>query len=210
MYCEVWCCCAIRVILVALSFSYSAFWALALPLPFISIKTVRCGFRERKPDVKFVGIMQYDGDLKLPANYLVPPPVISQVSGEHLVASGIRTFACSETQKFGHVTFFWNGNRSGYFDSKLETFIEVLAFLSTSFHLCLSVCRSMVLSPHLLLQLLCLSAHCLIEQNMHRGSFRPAFLDVGHATSFAHCTKSCSAFQVVICCSRYFGASYAA
>ena len=81
--------------------------------------------RKRKPDVKFVGIMQYDGDLHLPANYLVPPPVISQVSGEYLCASGIRTFACSETQKFGHVTFFWNGNRSGYFDSNLETFVEV-------------------------------------------------------------------------------------
>ena len=80
---------------------------------------------KRKPDVKFVGIMQYDGDLKLPANFLVPPPVISEVSGQYLCASGIRTFACSETQKFGHVTFFWNGNRSGYFDDKLETFIEV-------------------------------------------------------------------------------------
>jgi hypothetical protein len=32
---------------------------------------------------------------------------------------------CSETQKFGHVTFFWNGNRSGYFDEKLETYVEV-------------------------------------------------------------------------------------
>jgi 2,3-bisphosphoglycerate-independent phosphoglycerate mutase len=29
--------------------------------------------------------------------------------------------ACSETQKFGHVTYFWNGNRSGKFDDKLET-----------------------------------------------------------------------------------------
>jgi 2,3-bisphosphoglycerate-independent phosphoglycerate mutase len=37
----------------------------------------------------------------------------------------VRTFACSETQKFGHVTFFWNGNRSGFFDEDLETFVEV-------------------------------------------------------------------------------------
>lgn len=35
------------------------------------------------------------------------------------------TFACSETQKFGHVTFFWNGNRSGFFDAKLETYVEI-------------------------------------------------------------------------------------
>lgn len=76
-------------------------------------------------DLKFVGMMQYDGDLLLPANYLVPPPEIHKTSGEYLVHNGISTFACSETQKFGHVTFFWNGNRSGYFDSKLETYLEV-------------------------------------------------------------------------------------
>jgi bisphosphoglycerate-independent phosphoglycerate mutase (AlkP superfamily) len=49
----------------------------------------------------------------------------TQVSGEYLAKNGIATFACSETQKFGHVTFFWNGNRSGYFDAKLETYLEV-------------------------------------------------------------------------------------
>jgi len=82
--------------------------------------------RERWPrGLKFVGMMQYDGDLKLPANYLVPPPEISKVSGEYLAKNGISTFACSETQKFGHVTFFWNGNRSGYFDGNLETYLEI-------------------------------------------------------------------------------------
>ena len=52
-----------------------------------------------------------------------------QVSGEYLAKNGISTFACSETQKFGHVTFFWNGNRSGYFDAKLETYLEVGRFV---------------------------------------------------------------------------------
>ena len=81
--------------------------------------------RTRWPKTRFVGMMQYDGDLKLPARYLVPPPAITRVSGELLAASGISTFACSETQKFGHVTFFWNGNRSGYFDESLETYVEI-------------------------------------------------------------------------------------
>jgi len=82
--------------------------------------------RERLPkDLRFVGMMQYDGDLKLPTNYLVSPPLISRVSGQYLVKNGVRTFACSETQKFGHVTFFWNGNRSGYFDENLETYVEI-------------------------------------------------------------------------------------
>lgn len=82
--------------------------------------------RVRYPkDLKFVGMMQYDGDLLLPKTFLVPPPEIKGVSGEYLTKNGISTFACSETQKFGHVTFFWNGNRSGYFDSALETYLEV-------------------------------------------------------------------------------------
>lgn len=81
--------------------------------------------RVRFPKVKFVGLMQYDGDLKLPANYLVPPPLIERTSGEWLAKNGLKTFACSETQKFGHVTFFWNGNRSGYFNEELETYVEI-------------------------------------------------------------------------------------
>jgi len=78
--------------------------------------------RKRFPKTKFVGMMQYDGDLGLPANYLVDAPSITKVSGEFLCKNGVRTYACSETQKFGHVTFFWNGNRSGYLDENLETY----------------------------------------------------------------------------------------
>ncbi|KAK9811625.1 hypothetical protein WJX72_007216 [[Myrmecia] bisecta] len=81
--------------------------------------------RKRFPKTRFVGMMQYDGDLKLPARFLVPPPAIHGTSGEYLAKNGITTFACSETQKFGHVTFFWNGNRSGFFDEKLETYVEI-------------------------------------------------------------------------------------
>ena len=76
-------------------------------------------------NLRFVGLMQYDGDLKLPTHFLVPPPAICRTSGEYLARNGLRTFACSETQKFGHVTFFWNGNRSGYFDEALETYVEI-------------------------------------------------------------------------------------
>ncbi|KDD73823.1 metalloenzyme superfamily protein, partial [Helicosporidium sp. ATCC 50920] len=81
--------------------------------------------RERWPATRFAGLMQYDGDLKLPANYLVAPPAITGVSGEIMARHGLSTFACSETQKYGHVTFFWNGNRSGYFDESLETYVEI-------------------------------------------------------------------------------------
>lgn len=79
--------------------------------------------RQRTPKVSFAGMLQYDGDLKLPARFLVAPPAIKNTSGEWFSKMGITQFACSETQKFGHVTYFWNGNRSGKFDG--ETYLEV-------------------------------------------------------------------------------------
>ena len=81
--------------------------------------------RGQRPDVAFCGMMEYDGDLKLPKDYLVQPPTIDRTLGEYLVHAGITTFACSETQKFGHVTYFWNGNRTGVFDEALETYVEI-------------------------------------------------------------------------------------
>ncbi|XP_076906442.1 2,3-bisphosphoglycerate-independent phosphoglycerate mutase [Bidens hawaiensis] len=81
--------------------------------------------RVRFPKIRYAGMLQYDGELKLPAHYLVSPPLIERTSGEYLVHNGVRTFACSETVKFGHVTFFWNGNRSGYFNSELEEYVEI-------------------------------------------------------------------------------------
>jgi 2,3-bisphosphoglycerate-independent phosphoglycerate mutase len=81
--------------------------------------------RQRRPDVVYAGLMEYDGDLHVPKVFLVPPPAIERTSGEYLAATGLRTFACSETQKYGHVTYFWNGNRSGAFDDDKETYLEV-------------------------------------------------------------------------------------
>ncbi len=77
------------------------------------------------PDISFAGMLQYDGDALVPKRYLVAPPAIDRVMGQFLCAEGIRSFAISETQKYGHVTYFWNGNRSGYIDESLETYIEI-------------------------------------------------------------------------------------
>ena len=75
--------------------------------------------------VKFAGMLQYDGDLNIPENYLVQPPVIQNTLTEVLVEAGISQFACSETQKYGHVTYFWNGNRSGKVSPQLEEYLEI-------------------------------------------------------------------------------------
>ena len=81
--------------------------------------------RQRYPDVFYAGMMEYDGDAKIPQNYLVEPPTIKGTIGEYLCAAGITSFAISETQKFGHVTYFWNGNKSGYIDENLEKYVEI-------------------------------------------------------------------------------------
>ena len=75
--------------------------------------------------VKFAGMLQYDGDLNIPEHYLVQPPVIKNTLTEVLCAAGIHEYALSETQKYGHVTYFWNGNRSGKVDPALEDYEEV-------------------------------------------------------------------------------------
>lgn len=83
--------------------------------------------RVRTPDVFYAGMMQYDGDAMVPKNFLVQPPAIDKTLGEYLCASKVNSYAISETQKFGHVTYFWNGNKSGYIDEELETYEEILS-----------------------------------------------------------------------------------
>ncbi|KAK1265468.1 hypothetical protein QJS04_geneDACA016946 [Acorus gramineus] len=90
--------------------------------------------RVRIPKIHYAGMLQYDGELKLPSHYLVSPPEIERTSGEYLVHNGVRTFACSETVKFGHVTFFWNGNRSGCFNSEMEEYVEIPSDVGITFN----------------------------------------------------------------------------
>jgi 2,3-bisphosphoglycerate-independent phosphoglycerate mutase len=79
--------------------------------------------RGPKPDVIYAGMMQYDGDLGVPEKYLVTPPAIDRTMSEYLSNAGVKQFAISETQKYGHVTYFFNGNNSGKFAT--ETWKEI-------------------------------------------------------------------------------------
>ena len=81
--------------------------------------------RVRVPSVLFAGMLEYDGDLHIPSRYLVSPPEITNTMSEYLADTGVAQLAISETQKFGHVTYFWNGNKSGKFSEELETYIEI-------------------------------------------------------------------------------------
>ena len=81
--------------------------------------------RVRVPKVVYAGMLEYDGDLHIPSRYLVAPPEITGTMGEYLCDTGVKQFAISETQKYGHVTYFWNGNKSGKFSEELETYVEI-------------------------------------------------------------------------------------
>ncbi len=81
--------------------------------------------RKRVPNVVYAGMLEYDGDLHIPSRYLVSPPEITNTMGEYLADTGVAQYAISETQKYGHVTYFWNGNKSGKFSEELETYVEI-------------------------------------------------------------------------------------
>lgn len=59
--------------------------------------------RVRVPKIRYAGMLQYDGELKLPSHYLVSPPLIDRTSGEYLARNGVRTFACRLTFRISQI-----------------------------------------------------------------------------------------------------------
>jgi 2,3-bisphosphoglycerate-independent phosphoglycerate mutase len=76
-------------------------------------------------DLLVAGMTLYDGDLGIPARYLVQPQRVDGTVSEVVARAGLAQVAIAETQKFGHVTYFWNGNRSDKFDPALEEYVEI-------------------------------------------------------------------------------------
>lgn len=145
--------------------------------------------RKRFPKIVYAGMMQYDGDLKIPETYLVDPPQIDLTMGELLSATGVKQFACSETQKFGHVTYFWNGNRSGKFNESLENYIEIPSDLGSFSD------RPWMKSAEI--------ADTTVAE-MRKGSFRVGRINfangdmVGHTGDFAATLVSVSAVDIAL------------
>jgi 2,3-bisphosphoglycerate-independent phosphoglycerate mutase len=81
--------------------------------------------RRAFPDIVYAGMMEYDGDLHIPPCYLVEPPAIDATVSEYLAHNSVAQYAISETQKYGHVTYFWNGNNSSKFEPSLEEWVEI-------------------------------------------------------------------------------------
>src|SRR5262249_5528082 len=82
--------------------------------------------RQRLPaEIIFAGLTLYDGDTNIPDRRLVEPQPVPDTISEYLMRSKVTQLAVAETQKFGHVTYFWNGNRSERFDETTEEYVEV-------------------------------------------------------------------------------------
>ena len=66
--------------------------------------------RVRRPDVRFVGMTEYNEDLHVPQYTLVASPSFRRPLGYQLADAGLKQYAISETVKFGHITYYFNGN----------------------------------------------------------------------------------------------------
>ncbi len=76
-----------------------------------------------KPDVYFAGLTEYNSDTHVPEHRLVEPIQIHDTLNNLLGEHDISQLAVSETVKFGHITYYFNGN--SYEKANGEEHIEI-------------------------------------------------------------------------------------
>ncbi|MGV9199726.1 MAG: 2,3-bisphosphoglycerate-independent phosphoglycerate mutase [Promethearchaeia archaeon] len=76
------------------------------------------------PDVEYYGLLKYDEQADIPQKYFIEPPQIKDPITKYLCAEEVQQFATAETHKYGHVTYFWNGNNEGYVCEEYEKYVE--------------------------------------------------------------------------------------
>ena len=64
----------------------------------------------------FISMTEYRADFDFPA--LFPPARLNNVLGEYLAAAGLRQLRIAETEKYAHVTFFFNGGEERVFNGE--------------------------------------------------------------------------------------------
>ena len=74
-------------------------------------------------DVYFVGMTEYNTDTHVPEHRLVQPNKVLGTLNKFLEARGVSQLAVSETVKFGHITYYFDG--ASYEKAKGEEFIEI-------------------------------------------------------------------------------------
>lgn len=81
--------------------------------------------RGRRPELCYAGMMVYDEDRNLPKLQLMGPTKVAAPFGKRILELGIRQFRLTETQKFPHVTFFFNGGYREPLDASMEDYILI-------------------------------------------------------------------------------------
>jgi 2,3-bisphosphoglycerate-independent phosphoglycerate mutase len=74
------------------------------------------GFAQPPVDVHFVCMTEYDATLRAPVAF--PPETVRNPIGEVVAKAGLRQLRIAETEKYGHVTYFFNGGREVAFDNE--------------------------------------------------------------------------------------------
>ena len=77
------------------------------------------------PNIHFASLLEYDSEKHIPEHFLVAPPEFEHTLGEVIAENGLKQLAISETQKIGHVTYFFNGNHANKFNEELEDYVEI-------------------------------------------------------------------------------------
>ncbi len=74
--------------------------------------------------VHFVCMTQYDSTI--PAPIAFPPEIVEHPLGEVVAAAGLRQLRIAETEKYAHVTYFFNGGREVAFEHEDRALIPSL------------------------------------------------------------------------------------
>ncbi|ATX81203.1 phosphoglycerate mutase [Mariprofundus ferrinatatus] len=89
--------------------------------------------RGNRPDVLYAGMMVYDEDRNLPKLQLMGPTKVDNPFGRRILNLGIKQFRLTETQKYPHVTFFFNGGYRQPLDPAMEDYILIPSDKKVSF-----------------------------------------------------------------------------
>ncbi len=77
--------------------------------------------RCRRPDIRYLSLMQYDASLD--AHFAFSLPEIDRSLAQLLSEQGLRQYHTAETEKYAHVTYFFNAKREAPFPGEERTLI---------------------------------------------------------------------------------------
>ncbi len=77
------------------------------------------------PKVFYYGMMLYDDKLGIPEKYFLEPPKIHDTLTSYLCTENVKQFSIAETHKFGHIKYFFLGNRDKSPCPDLDKYVEI-------------------------------------------------------------------------------------